>query len=605
MSALLQFLKELQRRSVVKVGTAYLAFAWLIVQLIGEIGPILDWPEWVARAMLGMLAVGFLASIVLAWVYELTNRGIRTTAELDHHPDLKPAFGRTLDLIVIVGLTLALGYFIWESRFSDRSAGREPIESVAVLPFSDLSQDKDQGYFAEGMAEELINTISQIPGLKVAGRTSSFAFHADNVDLKTVAEQLEVTHVLEGSVRASGTDLRISVQLVRADDGFQIWSRSFDRGAEDIFAVQDEIAGLVVASLPIGHAPDQPEDPPRPATRTSKEAYDEYLLARYHLARRTPESVSQAISHFRRATRIDPGYSPAWSGLATVLVVSPYYGTGATAAELVQEIEVSAGKAIELDSGNSEAYSALGTARLIFERDWQQSEHQLEQSVELHPTNPGNVNLYGDYLYTIGNYQLALEYEGRAAELEPLAAFNQHELALVLGLLGRLPEAMELERKSVALSPEFGNAWSTLVRMLIHTGQTDEASQILQAQRDVLGERTALLYEALLLHQAGNADAAHAAAHRHLELTRRGNQSRVPAAWLFARLGDHELAAQLLQEAQAVSDPLLVSPIYFFLPEDMPVRTPIRHVLEQGGLDELYDLRRKFIASGEGRIAQF
>ena len=285
--------RELQRRSVIKVATAYLAAAWLLIQLVGEIGPILDVPAWLPRLVLGLLAVGFPVAVVLAWIYEVTESGIRTTRQVDEDRSLRPVGGRALNYFIIGALTVALAYFVWESRFAAQTVageGRE-MRSVAVLPFADMSEAGNQEYFADGMAEEIINLLSRQAGLKVAGRTSSFSFRGSDKQLTDIAAELGVTHLLEGSVRSSGDRLRVRAQLIEADEGFEVWSQTFDRDLEDVFAVQDEIAAAVTRGLAshLGAA----DTPSKTATdRTDLRAYDAYLLGRYHLARRTAGPVA-------------------------------------------------------------------------------------------------------------------------------------------------------------------------------------------------------------------------------------------------------------------------------------------------------------------------
>lgn len=191
---------ELRRRNVFRVSVAYLAAAWLVIQLVNEIGPIVNAPEWLPRLALVLLSAGFLIAVVLSWIYELTTEGVKTTAEVDRDASLKSIDGRKIDFLIIGLLVLALGYFVWESRFRPDELAIAGIESVAVLPFRDMSPDQRQSYFADGMAEELLNALSRIEGLKVAGRTSSFSFRNSDLAPAAIARQLNVSHLLEGCV---------------------------------------------------------------------------------------------------------------------------------------------------------------------------------------------------------------------------------------------------------------------------------------------------------------------------------------------------------------------------------------------------------------------
>jgi adenylate cyclase len=594
-------LGELQRRSVFKVGAAYLATAWLVVQVIGHIGPILELPAWVPRFVLGILALGFPVALVLAWIYELTDQGLRRTEEVDRNADLRPGFGRTLNVILVASLTLAVGYFFWESRIANQGQDEGRIESIAVLPFRDLSPAADQAHFAEGMAEELLNALSRLPDLKVAGRTSAFSFSAEGADPHAVAERLGVSHVLTGSVRTAGSRLRVSAQLVRTRDGLQIWSHAFDREVTDVFAVQDEIAGLVVEALQRGPAADGQVEL-RPSARTANmRAYDQYLMGRFHLARRTAPALDSAVHHFREAISHDPAFSPAWSGLAMALVVSPYYSPVTDPRGLFAEVQAAAQVAIELDANNGEAHAVLGTAMMIFDRAWEAAAELLHRAVTLHPHDATIVNLYGDYLYNVGDYLSALHYEGLAAELEPLSAHNQHELALVLDFLGRHDEAIQREELAIRLSPEFGNARASLVRMLSGAGHLEEARQVLAGHEQALGPVNALLASVLLLEAEGDRGGARQRLDEALGAMPDGLGFPTLRAFLYARLGEDAAAAGLVDRAYLGGDPILVSPLYFFLPEDWPDMPLLQQSLSRPDLVQLFELRRAFVAQGRGR----
>jgi TolB-like protein/Tfp pilus assembly protein PilF len=596
-----RFINELRRRNVVRVGLAYLAVAWLIIQLIGEIGPILELPAWIPKLTLGLLSVGFVITLVLAWVYELTNKGLKRTEEVDRDETLHSEYSRQLNYIIIGALTLALSYFFWESRLSDRQNRETRSDSIAVLPFRDMSPHGDQEYFADGIAEELLGALSKIPGLKVAGRTSSFAFKNKDEDLRSIARKLGVTHILEGSVRTAGSQLRVTAQLIKAEDGFQVWTREFDRNMSAVFEVQDEIAGLVVEGLRLHLGTGGETGLPPIAATPNIDAYDQYLHGRFQLARRTADSMVNAEKYFRAAIASDPSYSPAWSALATTLAVSPYYRGIESLPALAADAKDAAGKAIDLDAKNSEAYAALGVILLGFDRNWGAAAEAFTKAVEIHPNDAGANNFYGDYLYATGNFQEAEFYEKRAAELEPLSAANQHELALVYGFLGRWDEAIALERMAVDLSPEFRNAWTSLARMLFETGRDDELSELLATHGGDMGERFSLWIRCRQSIAGGNREQAAADAAGLLEMTTREDRSLVEIALLYALLEEDGQAAQLLSASHDRGDPILASPLYFFLPEDWPALTGVRRALEQPDMAELFDLRRANAKAGKGR----
>lgn len=596
------FIRELRRRNVVRVAAAYLAVAWLVIQLVNEVGPILEAPEWLPRAVLLLLAAGFVIALVLSWIYELTDRGLRTTAEVDRDAELHRIGGRQLDFVIIGALLLALVYFVWESRFAPDVPPDGGIGSVAVLPFRDLSPAGDQAYLAEGFAEELLNALARVPGLRVVGRTSSFKAAEGAADAGEIADRLEVTHLLEGSVRTAGRVLRVTARLVDARTGTQVFAHQFEGDLGEVFTVQDRISQQVIDGLQLRLATgEEATAPPVPATG-NLEAYDAYLLGRYHLARRNPDDLRRALEHFRSATAQDPGYAPAWAGLSATLAVSPFYAALGTPRELAAAAERAALQAIELEPGYPEAWATLGAVHMFFQRDWERAEQALKRAVELGPNNAHALNLYGDFLYLTGDLAGALEVESRAASLEPLSAVFVHEVAVVLGLLGDLDQAMATERRAIRLDPGFVNAWSTLGRLLLDAGRGAELEALLGENPEAFGPLYGHWLRARLLLTTGQREGALREAEALLRRTRAEEASPIHAAVLFARAGEDARAAELVREAHAANDPILVSPLFFYLPEDWPGMPRLQAALDRPGLSELFDRRRANIAAGRGRI---
>ncbi|HET6563930.1 MAG TPA: hypothetical protein VFG52_00845, partial [Xanthomonadales bacterium] len=271
----LSFLEELKRRNVVRVGVVYLIAAWLLAQVADLMLENFNAPEWVIQSILVVLIIGFPIALIFAWAFELTPEGIKKEKDVDRSQSITPQTGRKLDFMIIGILAIALAYFIWESRFEStesdmpatstvipaQSGIQEPsseaivasaespaiaaeasAKSIAVLPFVNMSSDPEQEYFSDGISEEILNSLAKVKELKVAGRTSSFAFKGENQDLRQVGETLGVANILEGSVRKSGNKVRITAQLIQVDDGFHLWSESYDRELTDVFAIQDEIS---------------------------------------------------------------------------------------------------------------------------------------------------------------------------------------------------------------------------------------------------------------------------------------------------------------------------------------------------------------------------
>jgi TolB-like protein len=257
---------ELKRRNVIRVGLAYIIAAWLLLQVADVVLNNIVAPDWVFQAILLVVVLGFALALIFAWAYELTPEGLKKEKDVDRSESITHVTGRKLDFAIIGVLVLALGYFAYDkfavSDSDDAASVAQSDEitetdipelSIAVLPFVNMSSDPEQEFFSDGISEELLNMLAKFPGLRVAARTSSFQFKGQNQDISKIADTLNVAHVLEGSVRKAGTTLRITAQLIRADTGYHLWSDTYDRELDDIFAVQDEIAGAISAEIGRAH----------------------------------------------------------------------------------------------------------------------------------------------------------------------------------------------------------------------------------------------------------------------------------------------------------------------------------------------------------------
>jgi len=310
---------ELRRRNVFRVAAAYLVVGWLLTEVLTTILPTLGAPNWAARAVILTFAFGFIPAVVLSWVFELTPDGIKREHEVDRNDSVTNKTGRKLDYVTISGVVLAVVFF---GFFSARTADDEPpvviasSASVAVLPFVNMSDDKDNEYFSDGLTETLLHMLAQVPDLKVAARTSSFAFKDQNRSIQDIAQALGVAHVLEGSVQRVGDRVRITAQLIRAADGFHVWSSSYDRTLDDIFGIQDEIAEKVGTSLSTSLLGAPTSEMFAGVTTTNSDAYDLYLQALKERATFSYGGLQAAERLLKGALTIDPDFMDAKSELA-------------------------------------------------------------------------------------------------------------------------------------------------------------------------------------------------------------------------------------------------------------------------------------------------
>src|SRR5229473_3509071 len=325
-----RFLEQLKHRNIIRVGILYLVACWLILDPVHVVFHMLEVPAWANRLVVILLAIGFPVVLLFAWVYEITPEGLKPTVEVDPHRSIRKLTGQRLDRAIMVLLVLGVGYLLvdklWlakhvtavEHEVATSSPATTPVpaiseKSIAVLPFADMSEKKDQEYFADGMAEEIIDLLAKIPHLKVIGRTSSFQFKGKDTDLREVGKALGTAYVLEGSVRRSQGRIRVSVQLIDVRDGSHRWSEPYDRPIGDALKVQDDIAAGLVRTIQVqvGAA-----DLPARATVLNPEAYNLFLRARAARDRQDIQGQEDALGYYGQALKVDPTFAPAAVGLA-------------------------------------------------------------------------------------------------------------------------------------------------------------------------------------------------------------------------------------------------------------------------------------------------
>ena len=397
-----QLFTELKRRNVIRVSVAYLVASWVILQVADLVLENIGAPEWVMKAFMLALGLGFLLAIVFSWAYELTPEGIKRERDVDRTQSITHETAHKLDRVTI-GLLLFVLVLIGAERFLlPEPTAEEPAEmptaqvsdkSIAVLAFSDLSAAGDQEYFAEGISEELLNVLAQIPGLKVAGRTSSFAFKDQNRGIREIGEILEVAHILEGSIRTQDDRVRVTAQLVKVDDGYHLFSKNYDRELTDIFAVQDEIAQEIVTAL---RATILGEQPVVTAKATSVEAYEKYLKARQWIHSRDRELMERSVILLDEALAIDPDYAPALAQKALALMLlsnsDGSYGDIPSALALRMSRPL-IDRAISLDPDLAEAHAILGLWYRQSTRDSsEQAIASLRKALAMVPTMPNANN---------------------------------------------------------------------------------------------------------------------------------------------------------------------------------------------------------------------
>jgi TolB-like protein/tetratricopeptide (TPR) repeat protein len=478
-------------------------------------------------------------------------------------------------LAVMLGLVLAAmlgrGFFAIHRLLGARTA---PPASAAVLPFTNLSADKDQEYFSDGLTEELITALSQVQGLRVAARTSSFQFKGREPDIHEVGRKLDVGTVLEGSVRKSGNRLRVSAQLVSVKDGYQLWASSYDRDLADVFAVQEEIARAIVSALRVRLTPGHDSVLAAPPTRDLA-AYDLYLKGRFAWNQRTGTSLPQAARYFEQAVARDSTMARAYAGLADTDILLPSYA-GASPAELWPKAKAAALRAIALDSTLADAHTSLAYGTFAYEWNWAEAEASFRRAIAADSTYPTAHHWYADYLAGRGRLDEAQREMQRAHELDPLSRIIGAELGWTYYLLHRNEEAQAEIRKVLALDPNFAHGYFILGLSQLAQRQFPEAIASFRRNLELDGGFHALGAASLCYALAASDDRA--GAMKILQkLQKSAKREYVPAFTLaiaYAGLGDKTKAIAELN--RGIDEHDILMPENFFDPQLDPLRSDPR-----------------------------
>ena len=454
----MSFFAELKRRNVFRVGGAYAVVAWLLIEISDTIFPRLGLPEWTVTFVIALLLLGFPVALFMAWAFELTADGVKRTEDLPPQDANRASGGRPLDYAVIAVLLVALGWFAWD-KFGAGSKAPPPVEaaqadaSIAVLPFADMSAAGDQEYFGDGLAEEVLNLLAGVPELKVSGRTSSFSFKDKNTPIPEIGRALGVAHILEGSVRKSGDRVRITAQLIKTDDGFHLWSETFDRQLADIFAIQDEIAVAIANALQLSLVG-------QVAGASNLEAYDLYLRARALIDNRTVDDLEEARQLIDRALALDADYAPALaaSGELWQLLsddIGSYGDIPLLQASAAARRDLQ--RALRLDPDLADAHAGLGLVSMNA-GDHAAADAHFTRALAINPSLT-NANHWRALNYSkSGRAQDAVDAAARFAERDPLFFTNQTNLVYYRMLIGDFAGAEAQAQRMQQRYPERARA---------------------------------------------------------------------------------------------------------------------------------------------------
>lgn len=462
----MSFFDELKRRNVFRVAVVYGISAWLLLQVADLVFDLLQVPDWTLRFIFGLLIAAFPFVLFFTWAFEITPDGIKREAEVDHSEAALAVTRRKADRLIIV-LLVAVVAFVALDRLLFQAAppgatqtaavdsapaptgqvpaSEQPDYSIAVLPFVNMSRDEDNEYFSDGLSETLLNLLTRIPDLQVAARTSSFKFKGMNEDMRLIGEQLNVAHLLEGSVQRSGDRVRITAQLIKVADGYHLWSQTYDRTLDDVFAVQDEIAAAVADALELtllGAAPK--------TKVVATDVFDDFLRAQTLLARRSTEDVTRAIALLQSVVERQPDFALAHARLAVAWLQDSY--SGALLEDIVPKAEAAARRAVELDASLADGHAALGWTALVRLRSEEALAH-LETALALAPNDANTLMSYASVLARLGRIDEALASARDAQRLDPLNPDAIDVTATVLTRGGRYAEGIELLEQALQAWP--------------------------------------------------------------------------------------------------------------------------------------------------------
>ena len=548
---------ELKRRNVFRMAVLYVVAAWLVMQVAEVTISLRVLPPSIGPATFTLLAIGFPISLVIAWYFEITPDGLKIEKDVDRSESITHITGRRMDFVVIAVLAAGLILFAYDKWWP-----RDPLElSIAVLPFDNVSADPEQGYFSDGISEEILNLLVRVPELRVTSRSSAFTFKGQNVDIPTIAARLNVSHVLEGSVRKSDTQLRITAQLIEATTDTHLWSETYERELGDVFAIQDEIAAAVVHALNIrllGKAPKAIEAKP--------EAYALFLQGRYFANQGTEKGYAQAETLLEQSLAIDSDFASAWVELASVYFFQTAFNFRPHD-EGVESARSAVQRALLIEPEHSQGYAVL--AEIERQHDWNfvaANEHS-RRALALDPGDASVISRAADLDTRLGRFDEAIGLYHQAIALDPVSPVPHWSLGRVLYYVGRLDEAAASLRKAVSLMPDSIRSHYLLGRVLLAQG---DALGALAEMEQETGEYYRLTGTAIVQYALHNTEASDAALKELIE--NRGAEGSYQIALAYAYRDEIDASFEWLQLAYDTRDSglskMLVDPMLANLHSD-------------------------------------
>lgn len=567
----MSYFKELKRRNVFRAVIAYVVLGWILLQVSTNLEEALELPAWFDAVVTALLVIGLPVVAVFSWIYEITPEGLLKTEDVPEEQSITPRTARRLDVFTAVGVVVLIGLVLTD-RFTgspvesaaEKTAAVETQDtgapaterdtSIAVLPFVAMTDSKDDEYFADGLSEELLNVLAKIKGLKVAGRTSSFYYKGKNEDLRTIAAALGVANILEGSVRRSGDRIRVTAQLIKADDGFHVWSETYDRESGDIFQIQDEISNNVAQALQAEFLGTNVQSSPRAAN--SAEAENLYLIAQAAIAARNLPDIRRARDLYGQASILDPANPKYLAGFAHAVALQYWNFRDISSTEAIREAGEAIEKAMNLGSPSADTLAVAGLVeelRALALNDQSAKQKALDyyqRAVQTEPNNILALQWLASIYLDIREPEKSKLYFERVVELDPLNTLSLAGLANALTAMGRLDEARLHLFKMQSLFPHRALVYRYLAGIEFQAGRLDR--NIFWMRKAVEADPSPIEISFLLYGYIafGWADQALETAERYNEARRSVDISRLVQAQL-----DQDIDA-IAQEARRLHEEL-------------------------------------------------
>jgi len=546
---------ELRRRNVLRMAALYAVAAWLIMQVAEVVVSLAELPGWSGQVVLVLLAIGFPIALVLSWFYELTTEGI--SLERDVHPgdSITQVTGRRIDVIVISLLSAAVILFAWhawwQSAPTDKSiAPDEAIESIAVLPLQNLSNDPDQEYFVEGMQDALITHLSRMTGLRVISKTSTFRYETTDKSIPEIARELNVDALIEGSVLRDANRVRITAKLIRGTEDEHLWANSYDRDLDNIFALINEISIAIADEIEVTVKHQDIEEWAQSSYANLK-VHELVLQGNHYLDR---FKLDQSLRYYQQAIDLDSEFAPAHAGVAASYVLTAFRDLNA-GSELILEAREAALKAISLDRNFAGGYATLGFIQLYFDWDWEGAKTSLSWALELRPNDANVRHAYADYLMVMGDLKASVNQVEIGRLYDPLSPMANTVVGFHRVLARQYDEVIEEAQKAIAEEPDLVVSFPYYHEALWLKGMYEQA---FAAYKRTWGRDEDLLRAMNMgFSESGYTGAIHSLANA---LAGRDSEYKnfVTLASLYARAGEQELALESLENAYQHRQPQIL-----------------------------------------------